>query len=135
MPIKPENRARYPKDWPEIRARILQRAGMRCEHDGCAARHRAEGYWRNGAFVPMSRALRDAGCKVGDSIDCSDGSIIKLIRIVLTIAHLDHTPENCDDSNLRAMCQRHHLAYDAEHHKQTAYATRRARANTLELPL
>lgn len=22
MPIKPENRARYPKDWPEIRAAI-----------------------------------------------------------------------------------------------------------------
>ena len=33
--------------------------------------------------------------------------------IVLTVAHLDHTPENCDDENLRAMCQRCHLAYDA----------------------
>lgn len=26
MPIKPENRGRYPANWPEIRARILERA-------------------------------------------------------------------------------------------------------------
>lgn len=31
MPIKPENRARYPKTWPAIRERILARAGNRCE--------------------------------------------------------------------------------------------------------
>jgi hypothetical protein len=135
VPIKPENRARYPKDWPEVRARILQRARYRCEHEGCGAVHRDVGYWLNGKFVRMSSSLRDAGCKAGDSVDCSDGTTIKLIQIVLTIAHLDHTPENCDDNNLRAWCQRHHLAYDAEHHKQTAYATRRSRANTLELPL
>ena len=26
MPIKPENKARYPKDWKDVRHRILQRA-------------------------------------------------------------------------------------------------------------
>ncbi len=31
MPIRPENRARYPKDWKDVRARILERAGNRCE--------------------------------------------------------------------------------------------------------
>lgn len=31
MPIKPENRHRYPADWPAIRARILARAGNACE--------------------------------------------------------------------------------------------------------
>ncbi len=59
----------------------------------------------------------------------------KLTEIVLTIAHLDHTPEHNDPSNLMAMCQRHHLAYDQAHHTTTAYMTRKARANTLELPL
>ena len=39
--------------------------------------------------------------------------------IVLTIAHLDHTPENCSDDNLKALCQRCHNRYDAEHRKQT----------------
>lgn len=51
---------------------------------------------------------------------------MKVSRIVLTIAHLDHAPENNDPTNLRALCQRCHLAWDKEHHQQTAYRTRRA---------
>jgi hypothetical protein len=133
MPIRPENRARYPKDWKQIRERILHRAGHRCEHESCGARHRDVGYWLGELFVPMPRALRDAGYKAGDTVACSNAPDLKLIMIVLTIAHLDHTPENCADDNLRAWCQKHHLRYDAKHHTQTAYATRRARANTLEL--
>lgn len=133
MPIKPENRARYPKDWPDIRDRILRRALWRCEHPGCGALHRDVGWWRDGKFVYMSRAMRDAGCKAGDVIQCNDGSSIKLIMIVLTIAHLDHQPENCADENLRAWCQRHHLAYDAEHHKVNAYRTRKDKAQTMEM--
>lgn len=133
MPIRPENLLRYPPDWPQIRDRILQRASHRCEWDGCDVPHRSEGYWRGDDWVRMPPALREAGYKVGDVVACSDGTELKLIRIILTIAHLDHTPENCADDNLRAWCQRHHLRYDAKHHAQTAYATRRARANTLEL--
>ena len=30
MPIKPENRKRYPANWKEIRARILERDGHQC---------------------------------------------------------------------------------------------------------
>jgi len=44
--------------------------------------------------------------------------------VVLTVAHLDHTPENCDEANLKAMCQRCHLAYDGPHHAQTRTAAR-----------
>ncbi len=46
--------------------------------------------------------------------------------VVLTTAHLDHTPENCAPENLRAMCQGCHLHYDREHHARTRAATRRA---------
>ncbi len=35
-------------------------------------------------------------------------------KVVLTIAHLDHTPENCGDDNLRALCQKCHNSYDAK---------------------
>lgn len=94
MPIKPENKARYPKNWKEIRARILARAKHVCEWPDCGA--------VNGNPNPVT------------------GS-----KVVLTIAHLDHTPENCDDSNLRAWCQRCHLRYDADHHAKNAYETRR----------
>lgn len=51
-------------------------------------------------------------------------------KVVLTIAHLDHTPENCDPSNLRALCQKCHLSYDAEHHRQTASHTREMKEKT-----
>lgn len=47
--------------------------------------------------------------------------------VVLTTAHLDHTPENCEDENLRAMCQGCHLYYDQEHHAATRAATAAAR--------
>lgn len=85
MPIKPENRKRYPANWKDIRKDILKRADNKCEFCGI------ENY-----------AIRENGSKV-----------------VLTIAHLDHTPENCDYSNLRALCQRCHNRYDAKHRAET----------------
>lgn len=45
-------------------------------------------------------------------------------RVVLTVAHLDHNPQNCADDNLKALCQRCHLTYDADHHARNAATTR-----------
>lgn len=42
------------------------------------------------------------------------------------VEQLARTPENCDPSNLRAMCQGCHLHYDRDHHAETARATRQA---------
>jgi hypothetical protein len=47
--------------------------------------------------------------------------------VMLTVAHLNHTPADCRDENLKAMCQRCHLRYDVEHHQKNASATRRRR--------
>lgn len=106
MPIKPENRARYPKDWKAIVAQVRERSGDCCEGSPAFPDCRAP----NGAEHPVT------------------GS-----RVVLTTGHLDHVPENCELSNLRHWCQRCHLVYDQKHHAETAAATRRARANTLDL--
>lgn len=38
MPIKPENRALYPADWPTISLAVKERAGWRCMHPGWARR-------------------------------------------------------------------------------------------------
>jgi hypothetical protein len=105
-PIRPENRHRYPSDWPEISLRIRTiRAAGRCEcHGEC------------GRGTHTSRCPNANGRPAYGT-----GS-----TVVLTVAHLDHTPENCDPANLRAMCQACHLAYDRDHHRQTAAATRRA---------
>ena len=51
----------------------------------------------------------------------------KRVKIVLTIAHLDHNPTNSASENLRAWCQKCHLTYDAKHHAANAAETRRKR--------
>lgn len=106
MPIRPENRDRYPANWRQISFSIrADRAGWRCECRG-----------------ECGRGTHDGRCpNVHDMPAYGTGSIV-----VLTVAHLDHTPENCDPTNLRAMCQGCHLHYDRDHHRQTAAATRRA---------
>lgn len=149
MPIRPENKARYPRDWPAIRERILQRAQMRCEHPGCGARQYDVGYWgawgggplqwfeieRNLPNYSLARqiAAERHFDRYGDGPAPAPAGEHKIIVIVLTIAHLNHQPEDCRPENLAAMCQRHHLAHDAEHHKRTAYATRKAAALTADL--
>lgn len=46
--------------------------------------------------------------------------------VVLTVAHLNHTPEDCAEDNLKAMCQRCHLNYDKDEHRAQAARTRAA---------
>lgn len=105
-PIRPENRDRYPGNWPEISLGIRRdRAGWRCECVGECGRGTHEGRCPN----------RHGEAAYGTGSD-----------VVLTTAHLDHQPENCDDANLRAMCQGCHLHYDKEHHAETRLATRAA---------
>lgn len=114
-PIRPENVDRYPADWPEIRAAILERAEL----------------WVPGsmAFVPRCECMGECGrgthegrCpNLHEGFAYGTGS-----KVVLTIAHLDHTPEHNDPSNLRAMCQGCHLHYDRAHHAETRAATWRA---------
>lgn len=53
------------------------------------------------------------------------------VTCVLTVAHLDHTPEHNDAANLRAMCQGCHLAYDRAYHE----STRKRRLGILDLGL
>lgn len=142
MPIKPENRARYPKDWREISLQAKVRADWRCQHEGCTALQYDYGYWLTS---PLQRWVRIGGpCEsYGEAKQRAaeehaarfgeEAGYYKIIVIVLTVAHLDHQPENCAPENLAAMCQRHHLAYDHEHHRTNAQATRRARSGTLEL--
>jgi hypothetical protein len=48
-------------------------------------------------------------------------------RVVLTTAHLDHHPPNCDPANLRAWCQRCHNRYDAAHRAGTRARAMRGR--------
>ena len=112
MPIKPENQRRYPPNWRDIRAAILARAGDCCEFCGVPNQS-----WRLPGFEQWT-------CDPAIADEWADDGR-KATRIVLTIAHLDHQPEHSDPANLRALCQRCHLDWDRDHHRQTFYATRK----------
>lgn len=110
-PIREENRKRYPPDWKAISLSIRERAGWRCECAGeCGHPH-------------DGRCERVHGQRLRQRYEI-DGSVV-WSRVVLTVAHLDHTPENCADDNLKAMCNACHLRYDREHHAHTRSETKR----------
>jgi len=131
MPIRPENRARCPKDWPAISRRIRQRADNHCEE--CGVRNHqlggrdSKGQW-HAALPTGTDGLRLTWPEPGTWAWCEGGLHLRIVRIVLTVAHLDHTPENCADENLRAWCQRCHNRYDASKRRAgiaaRAFATR-----------
>lgn len=113
MPIHPGRKKLYPprKEWLRIRARILERAGHRCE---------------GSPRFPNCRAANHQPHPVTGS------------KVVLTIAHLNHRPSDCRDSNLRAWCNRCHLVYDQAIHirnrRQHVLAASRE-GESLTLPL
>lgn len=135
MPIRPEMKDRYPAEWPMIRMAILERAKHKCEQCGKPNRKRVhtmpDGRWVEvyelnpdpdaiAAFPWRDSSGRE--CPTPPAPGIYEQS--KIIKVVLTVAHLDHIPENCDHDNLRAWCQRCHLRYDANEHARNAANTR-----------
>lgn len=108
MPINYDN---YPPNWKtEIRPRILLRANNCCEECGIENGSVVHSFKENGKTV--WRFLRyPEWVELGEP---------KKVKVVLTIAHLDHDEENHDvkDERLKAMCQLCHLTYDAEEKKK-----------------
>lgn len=128
MPIRPENAARYPKDWKTVVVpRIRARSGNRCECTGqCGIKHipgflSIEGQDdRCGIMNGEVSYLPPGGIwqvclptEVGDEQETIDGKTYYAVKIVLTVMHLNHQPEDCSDDNLLHACQGCHLRYDA----------------------
>ena len=114
MPIAAEYRHLYGREWSKLAASVKTEARWRCET--CAVEH---GDWRerkNQQLPPYQR---------GQFHTVFNG--VWFYRVVLTVAHLDHQPENMARDNLRALCQRCHLAHDAPEHLRRAAATRAAK--------
>jgi hypothetical protein len=130
MPIKSENKSRYPANWLDIRAAILERAGNCCEQCKVANRTRI----CRGTGVDIDTYMTDEAevfcANTGELFGqkrMSDYCVGHMVDIVLTVSHTDHVIENCDPSNRRALCQRCHLRHDAPLHAANARITRRAR--------
>ncbi len=118
--------------WKARRERLLERCGNKCERcrkpnhetvetvtgqgrmiwrpflpfaaSGCRA------YWRDGSGRSITRLAKPR---------LVFGTGERAIRVVLTMAHLDHNPLNNADSNLAMLCQWCHLNYDRLHHRDT----------------
>jgi hypothetical protein len=128
MPIRPENKGRYPKDWPSISKRIRKRARNRCECKGeCGLQHfRIKE--RGGAQIDLKPSLQAFG-KQAFRCQALNGKPhpVTKAKVVLTVAHLDHQPENCADDNLKAWCQRCHNCYDAPERRRGIQERARAK--------
>lgn len=127
----PVDRKRYPRDWPDISRQIrYERAGNRCEWCGVengaiGARDRFGNWWNEDDIHSLPS---DCGYDLF-------GEFPKIIRIVLTVAHLGaprpdgspgdvHDKMDCRPENLAALCQRCHLNYDRQEHIHNAKITR-----------
>lgn len=129
--------SRYPANWREIRSRILKRAGNGCECRGeCGDTHPGQ-FLFCGHIYEMDRCFAPNGVLIVRhesqlALWRSAGTVAshefgKPVKVVLTLAHLDHDPSSDDETRIRAFCQRCHLNYDAKQHAESARATRMAR--------
>lgn len=122
MPISPENKARYPKDW-KLRSKFIRfvRAKGLCER--CGVANGAKGVWgADGKFYEAGKGLDLLGVAT------------KYITIVTTTAHIfDDRPEAAGFLNLMALCQRCHNSHDAPMCRANAAITRDKKKGQIRL--
>ena len=136
MPI---DYSKYPKNWKtEIRPAVLVRAKNCCEI--CKVEnysHVARGFFNE---------IEAYQCADGAVVNASNGQLLSSnyffyigekdpIKILLTIAHLDHDVTNNDMSNLKALCQKCHLNHDKEHHAKNRKRTLENKKGLIKLDL
>lgn len=149
MPIRPEWRHLYRgAEWKAVRARILERAKDCCERCGVPHREtvlRQFGWWTPAtpaalAWAGQARKAANAGGVrflelPWGAADAKGKPFVhracfpnmgehRWVRIVLTIAHLNHDPQDNRDENLQALCQWCHLHHDVRFHHANARRTR-----------
>lgn len=129
---------KYHPDWKtKIRPAILDRAGHKCETCGVPnyayiIRGGLDGrrVFQNidtGIVYDAETGERIKESYVGDILH----GFIRITKVILTIAHLNHDVSDNRPENLKALCQYHHLAFDSDHHRKNARATRDRKAGQL----
>ena len=131
---------RYPADWKAIRDGVRLRTNNQCET--CHA--------PNGELIVRGcKGGRDEGTYMlprGEVFDAETGAYLglargseydgeRVVKVVLTVAHLDHDESNNDPDNLAALCQMHHLRLDAADNARRRRASAAKTAGQMTLPL
>jgi hypothetical protein len=146
MPIRPELKKFYGVEWRAVRARILARAGNCCEQCGKPDRLAVWVYSSQDCGQYWSLCLGPSQdwiyCLYGGggnfrlnpsgTTEAQESGRLRLIRVVLTIAHLNHVAGDDRDENLKALCQWCHLNFDVLHHKQSRSIRKDANRPLLE---
>lgn len=109
----PMDRRLYPANWDEIARGIKDAAGWKCQ---CCDKPCCP---PNKDFWQWAVCLSDS--QWADELPDEDESVFMekweersiKARFTLTVAHLNHQPEDCRPENLRALCSVCHLRYDA----------------------
>ena len=134
MPIRPELRPLYPTHWRELSRRVrFERAGGRCQR--CNRPHLLQvrvlpdGRW----FDQATATWRDRRGRAARWPTLLEAARLRITRVVLAAAHLDHDPTNNRLANLRSLCQRCHLLHDRPHHLNQRRITYRRRWATGDL--
>jgi len=96
----------YDINWKDIiRPYVLKRDNYTCQH--CKLKNRTIFVMEHGERVIIDDSwLHSHYIKKG----------VKISKVVLQIAHLDHNVSNNDYSNLLTLCTRCHLRYDSASH-------------------
>jgi hypothetical protein len=141
MPIAPQHRRHYGNIWRrKTRPAILERAQNACECCGkpngrtvwvlSSGRWYDEAWkrWRaGGSDLVDGRPPGDRGVfAMGPDMSQTQGNQpgIRLIRVVLTVAHINQVPGDDRAENLAALCQYCHLWHDRMQHARNARLTR-----------
>lgn len=128
MPIRRELRPLYPPHWRELSHHVrFNRAGGRCQRCGrphlVLVRCLPDGRW----FDEQATTWRDRRGRMARWPDLVEATRFRITRVVLATAHLDGDPTNNRLTNLRAFCQRCHMAHDRLHHLAQRWITYRRR--------
>src|SRR5690606_32360440 len=114
MPIRAERLALYPggsiksPEWRAIRKRIGERSGWRCET--CGAPHMTTvarcAYGRRDAYMIVDTGEgfdAETGLKMA-TMKLSAFGAYRVLKIVLTVAHLNHDETDNREANLAHLC-------------------------------
>lgn len=107
----PMNRKLYPKNWDEIATARKQAANWVCEWCKRPCRRPGENDGELIERVLETEWRRDLW-ELQETEEFGLIPVPKLGRFTLTVAHLNHQPEDCRPENLATLCSVCHCRYD-----------------------
>ncbi|MEM8544365.1 MAG: hypothetical protein AAGF66_10305 [Cyanobacteria bacterium P01_H01_bin.119] len=105
----PMDRSLYPDNWDELALEIKTEANWCCTE--CGRPCRRPGETREAAIFRLTLTEHPTVAELWEPSGAGT-AVSRLGRFKLTVAHLDHVPQNCDRSNLKALCAPCHGTYD-----------------------